>query len=105
LYSLSEAHVISQDATQALNVIGVHPLDALDLKIKPKILIDDHNLQLVPYDIGYVSMLAALLSSLVPYLCSGLVIRWLEDSIPWFDLLFLALVLNYSLLDRAWDGI
>jgi hypothetical protein len=50
-------------------------------------------------------MLAALLSSLVPYLCGGLVIRWLEDSIPLFDLLFLALVLNYSLLDRARDGI
>jgi hypothetical protein len=76
------------------------------LKLKPKKLIDDHNLQLVPYVIGYVSMLAALLFYLEPYLCGGLVLRCLEDSLPVFGLLVLALVLYYGcLLGRARDGI
>jgi hypothetical protein len=76
------------------------------LKLKPKKLIDDHNLQLVPYVIRYVSMLAALLFYLEPYLCGGLVLRWLEDSLPGFGLFILELVLyNYCLLGRARDGI
>jgi hypothetical protein len=51
-------------------------------------------------------MFAALLSSLEPYLCGGLVLRWLEDSLRGFGLLILELFLYYYyLLDRARDGI
>jgi hypothetical protein len=53
-------------------------------------------------------MLAALLSSLEPYLCGGLVLSWLEYSKTlWFELLVLAFVFNNNCrhLDRAWDGV